>query len=399
MQNIIERVLNSLPFEQLEKYWDGFKPVAFAIFDDKDVFLFNHPKCKEEHYIKLAKTEEFHACTCILFEEVPTAIVDTTLYDSFEVIYSLLVHESFHVFQHLSEESRYPNEILGFNYPIDFNNIQLRILERKRLFEAFISTDLIEKHQKINEFITLRVKRMELFPDYVECENSVETIEGTAFYVEYQALKDVSSIKENVISKYAEQLLDNNLLQINIRSSCYNSGLFICLLLDDISKNWKVEFTNSKLNLYHFFKNTYPNYMPIEVNVPNNSEEVFQIIRNAKKNKLKAFEHFNTSEGIKLTISGAIKLVGFDPNNITQLDTQAIHHNFISLKIFNKEYFIEQPVCTRFEKNFRDVHLIELFINQPPIHIENRLIIENIGEFEGDIISEEPSSIHIIVQP
>ncbi|WP_274309877.1 hypothetical protein [Solibacillus daqui] len=397
MQNIIERILNSLPFEQ-EKYWDGFIPVAFAIFDDKDVFLFNHPKCKEEQYIKLAKTEEFHACTCILFEEVPTAIVDTTLYDSFEIIYSLLIHESFHVFQHLSEENRYPNELLGFNYPIDFNNVQLRILERKRLFEAFISTDLIEKKQKINEFITLRDKRMELFSDYVEYENSVETIEGTAFYVEYQALADISSVEEDVISKYAEQLLDNKLLQINIRSSCYNSGLFICLLLDDISNDWKVEFTKSKLNLYHFFKNTYPNYMPIEVNVPNNSEEVSQIINNAKTTKLIAFENFNKSEGIKLTISGAIKLVGFDPMNITQLITQALHHNFLSLKVMNKEYFIEQPVCTRFEKNFRDVQLIELFLNHPPIHIDNRLIIENIGEFEGDIISKEPTSIHIVVQ-
>ena len=87
-----------------------------------------------------------------------------------------------------------------------------------------------EKQQKINEFIILRDKRTELFPDYVEYENSVETIEGPAFYVEYQALNDVSSNQENVISKYAEQLLDSNLSHINIRSSCYNSGLFICLL-------------------------------------------------------------------------------------------------------------------------------------------------------------------------
>ncbi|MBK3497336.1 hypothetical protein JFL43_21430 [Viridibacillus sp. YIM B01967] len=397
MQNILDRILKNLQFERLKNYWDGFKPVAFAVFDDKDIFLFNHPKCKEEPYIKLVKTEEFHACTCILFEEVPTAIVDTTFFDSFEVIYSLLVHESFHVFQHLSGESRYPNEILGFNYPIDFLNIQLRILERKRLFEAFVSTNLIEKQQKINEFITLRDKRIELFPNYVEYENSVETIEGPAFYVEYQALTDISSNKKGVISKYAEQLLDNNLSHINIRSSCYNSGLFICLLLDDISKDWKVEFIISKINLYHFFKNTYPNYTPIEVNVPKNSEEVSQIINNAKTTKLIAFKNFNKSEGIKLTVSGTIKLVGFDPMNITQLNTQALHLNFLSMKVMNKEYFIKQPVCTTFENNFRDVQLIELFLNQPPIHIDNRLIIENVGEFEGSVISKEPNSIHIVV--
>lgn len=148
MKKLIDTVLNNISNERFENYWEGFQTVAFAIFDDKDVFLFNHPKYNEERYIKLVKTDEFHACTCILFEEVPTAIVDITLYDSFEVIYSLIVHESFHVFQHLSEESRYPNELLGFNYPIDFNNIQLRILERKRLFEAFSSSDLFERQKK-----------------------------------------------------------------------------------------------------------------------------------------------------------------------------------------------------------------------------------------------------------
>ena len=397
MQNILERILTTIRSERLNNYWDNFNPVAFAVFDEKDVLLFNHPKCKGDPYTRLVKTEEFHACTCILFEEVPTAIVDATLYNSFEDIYSLLVHESFHVFQHLSGESHYPDEILGFNYPIDFKNIQLRILERKRLFEAFVSTDLKEKQQKINEFITLRDKRAELFPDYVEYENSVETIEGPAFYVEYQALKDVSSNKENVISKYAEQLLDNNLSHINIRSSCYNSGLFICLLLDNISKDWKVAFIKSKLNLYQFFKNISSNYTPVEINIPNNSEEVFQIINSAKTTKSIAFENFNKSEGIKLTVSGAIKLAGFDPMNITQLNKQALHHNFLSVQLINKEYFIEQPVCTTFENNFRNIQLIELFLNQSPIHMDNRIIIENIGELEGNIISKELNAIHIVV--
>lgn len=397
MQNILERILTTLCSERLKNYWEDLHPVAFAIFDEKDVLLYNHPKCNGESYIKLDKTEQFHACTCILFEEVPTAIVDTTLYNWFEDIYSLLVHESFHVFQHLSGESRYPDEILGFNYPIDFNNIQLRVLERKRLFEAFVSTDQKEKQQKINEFIILRDKRTELFPDYVEYENSVETIEGPAFYVEYQALNDVSSNQENVISKYAEQLLDSNLSHINIRSSCYNSGLFICLLLDDISKDWKVEFIKSNLNLYQFFKNAFPYYTPVEINIPNTSEEVFQIINNAKTTKSIAFANFNKSEGIKLTVSGAVKLAGFDPMNITQFNKQALHHNFLSVKLINKDYFIKQPVCTTFENNFRDIQLIELFLNQPPIHMDNRIIIENIGEIEGTIISKEPNAIHIVV--
>lgn len=397
MQNILDRILTTLRSERLKKYWDDFYLVPFAIFDEKDVLLFNHPKCNGETYIKLAKTKQFQACTCILFEEVPTAIVDTTLYQSFEEIYSLLVHESFHVFQHLSGGSRYPDEIVGFNYPIDFKNIELRIIERERLFEAFVSTNLKEKQQKINEFITLRDKRTVLFPDYVGYENAIETIEGPAFYVEYKALNDVSSNQENAINKYVEQLLDSNLSHINIRSSCYNSGLFICLLLDDISKVWKVEFMQSNVSLYSFFKNNCPAYTPVEITIPNNSEEVFQIINNAETTKSIAFKKFNESEGIKLIISGAIKLIGFDPMNIIQLNKQALHHNFLNVRIRDKDYFIKQSVCTTFGNDFSAIQLIELFLNQPFIKMDNRIIIENIGEIEGTIILQESNIIHIVV--
>ncbi|WP_107841661.1 hypothetical protein [Metasolibacillus meyeri] len=83
--------------------------------------------------------------------------------------------------------------------------------------------------------------------------------------------------------------------------------------------------------------------------------------------------------------------------NITQLNMQAIHHNFLKLSVNNKEYFIDKPVFTTFENNFRDVQLIELFLDEPPIHIGNRLIIKGIGELEGNVILKEPTSIHIAV--
>lgn len=83
--------------------------------------------------------------------------------------------------------------------------------------------------------------------------------------------------------------------------------------------------------------------------------------------------------------------------NITQLDRQSLHHNFLSIKIKEHSYFIQQPVSTTFKNNFKDVHLIELYLNQRPLHIGNRLIIDNFGEIEGSVISEESNSIHITV--
>ncbi|MEK4626809.1 hypothetical protein MKZ17_00895 [Solibacillus sp. FSL R7-0682] len=383
MQSIVSKIVNYLPTEQLNSYWDHFEQVAFAIYDSEKVYLFNHPNYKDQPYIELVKTSEFQACTCIIFEGVPTAIVDTRLCDSYETIYSVIVHESFHGFQYLLNESRLPNEISGFTYPIDFNNIQLRILERTNLYEAFIAEDLQMQAQYINEFIEIREKRRRLFPEYVEYENLIETVEGPAFYVEYQALKDVQKNKQNSLDQYVSMLLDSEASQLNIRRSCYSSGLFICLLLDKISESWKVEFMKSKLDVYSFFKEIYPNYYAVPIALPENAREVNEIIQNVISERKKSFDDFEKLPGVKLFVEGAIKITGFDPMNITLLNNKALHRTFLKVKIADEEYVIQGPVCTEFQQHFMQIESIQMYVTECPRQVGNQVSISNIGEVKG----------------
>ncbi|MGN7477312.1 hypothetical protein ACTHOQ_05610 [Solibacillus silvestris] len=397
MKNLLDWILLNLPSQKLQHYWTGFKPVAFAIFDEKDVYLFNHPKCKQQRYVKFPKTEQFCACTCILYEDIPTAIVDAAIYDSMEDMYSLLVHESFHGFQYLFGESRLPNEFLGFSYPVDYRNIQLRIEERKKLYDAYFAQNSAEQHCHISEFIALREKRMELFQHYVEYENLIETIEGPAYFVEYRALMDVSMNSENIIKDYADLLADHESSNINIRKSCYSSGLFLCLLLDKVSADWQMDFTDSPLTLFQFFKERYGSCNSVIINMPDHCAEAAEIMAKAKEQKLDAFRKFDNSDGIKLTITGEIGLTGFDPMNITMLDNRAIHHHFLKIRIDDQEYFIEQPVSAMFDHHFTQANSIILFMRKWPIQNGNRFAVEGVGELRGTLVSKNSSSIHIVV--
>ena len=88
-----------------------------------------------------------------------------TLYSSFEDIYSLLVHELFHGYQYLYGESRFPDELVGISYPIDAQNIQLRIRERQVLCETVFVKDVRSQQQFINEFVALRDTRFANHPE------------------------------------------------------------------------------------------------------------------------------------------------------------------------------------------------------------------------------------------
>lgn len=387
MQLLAEQVLRELTPSRLLSYWEGFESTAFAIYDDQDVYLFNHPKCKQEQYIKITRDEQFNACTFILFEEFPTAIVDITLYETFEQIYSLLIHESFHGYQYLYGEKRFPDELMSLTYLIDPKNIQLRILERQKLYDAVMTDDPDKLQLYINQFISLREKRAESFAKFVEYENLIETIEGPAHYVEFLALQDISQNHENILDSFSTLLLDREKAQINIRRSCYGSGLFICLLLDKVSKDWQLSFTASSLSLYHFFKKYYSNHQLVPVKLPDNQQEVNAIVGKARELKMNVFEQFNQHQGSKIILTGLIKITGFDPMNITLIDGKAVHHHFVKFKIGNDDYLIRKPVRTTFSEDFMQVETLQFYSDTLPEQTGDHLFIDGIGRIKGRINS------------
>lgn len=139
------------------RYWEGFKPVAYAIYNEEKVFLFNHPNymSKFPTFVVLSWDDRFVGDTLILFEDYPTAIVNFDIISDFAELFSLLIHELFHGYQHLQGEKRFPDEILGITYPLTRENIELRNRERISLYRAVLSN----QEEEIIQFFSIREKR------------------------------------------------------------------------------------------------------------------------------------------------------------------------------------------------------------------------------------------------
>lgn len=373
MHEFASKFQHLITTQRLQSYWPQFNAVAYAIYNDNEVLLFNHPKCKDSDYITFPKTDEFNACTIILFEDFPTAIVDVRLSPQFNEMYAIIIHELFHGYQYTYGESRFPNELVGIDYSLSEKNISLRIEEQIALHQALQTKELSSLHY----FIALRNTRTSLFPDETGYEAAIETIEGPAHYIETRAFKDVSSDSyKQYITKTLNLLIDPIESHLHIRKSCYSSGLALCMLLDYYSPNWQQSFTESKVSLFEFFESLFKNN-DLTITIADHSQTVEMIRQKDKQLRQAKFEQFQQSTGYKVVIKGTFKVTTFDPMNITKYNNQALHHNFIKLSANGLSYTFTQPVHTTFEQNFMTIFQMELFLKAPPIIESGTIIITN----------------------
>lgn len=362
MTDIVSNIKQLVTTERLHNFWPNFISVAYAIYNEQEVLLFNHPNCNGNDYIRISKTDQFNACTIILFANFPTAIVDERLFSTFEDMYAVLIHELFHGYQYTYGESRFPDELIGLNYLFDEKNISLRIEEQNALYKALQLGELTAIH----DFIALRNTRISFFPEETSYEAAIETTEGPAYYIESKAFKDIASDKYEQYLASSLYLLNEPIeSHLHIRKSCYSTGLAMCLLLDNHSTDWHHAFIQSEHSLFEFFKSFFPNVQNHNRN--HNFEKLAKIIiqKNDEK-KQSDFEQFNQSIGYKIVITGALKTIAFDPMNITKHNNEAIHHNFIKIINGTTAVTITQPVRTYFKHNFMQITQLELFSMEKP---------------------------------
>ncbi len=398
--NKIEKVINYMSEIDLSTYWNGFTAVAYAIYNKEFVHLFNHPKFKnesEEAFTRLNWSKDFSgADTLILFADYPTAIINSENHKDIESIYSILIHELFHGYQFLKGENRFPNEVMGFLYPIIKENIELRNQERNHLFSAVMENDQAEKRKNILEFIKKREKRKLIIGEFIHYENLVETIEGPAWFLESLAKHKVSDRSfEEILVQYSDFLIEKKLANLQMRRSCYASGLFLCLILDEISPTWRTDFLTSTQSLYEYLKE-YIGEELLSIEHYEISEETEEIFRFIKEKKETIFSDFAKQDGFKLCLEGPIKVISFDPMNIIYQENKAIHQSFVKVQIAQKEYLFQQPTLACFVEDFRNVTRFELFLHEKPTIVKNGFFINGIGEIHGKI-QEDAHSINIQV--
>ncbi|MFJ7513286.1 hypothetical protein ACIQW7_28340 [Peribacillus simplex] len=398
MNKYLNRISQDLVNANLDNYWSGFESVAYALYDKSYVYLFNHPRMKknqQNNYQILNWDEQFNGCTLILYNDYPTAIVNIELYEDYKSLYSILVHELFHGFQYVKGETRFANEIMGITYPLSKENVELRNQERTNLFSAVLENNIIKKKLYLNTFIALREKRAAKFNNYLLYENLIETFEGPALYVELKAYSEKTPIAyKSVLKKYGQHLMDKYESTSDIRKSCYSSGLFMCLLLDEFSPGWKESFWGKEETLYDIFKQLSDDF--IKISNVEISPETEEVIHFAIQNKKNTFENFEQQKGIHLFIKGEITAKSFDPMNIVPFENMLLHKNFIKVRINNEDYLVQQPVIAYCKGGLQNIIKLHLILKNNPIENVDSLTIDGIGEIKGRYEKQE-NVLHLYV--
>lgn len=399
MINYLKRISEDLVKINLEEYWPGFELVAFALYDNSNVYLFNHPKFNNQQYHVLKRDEQFNGCTLILYEDYPTAIVDLDLYDNYQELYSILVHELFHGFQYVRGENRFPDEMKGLTYPLSKENIELRNQERLNLYNALLEDNTVKKKQFLNAFVSLREQRLSKINDYLIYENLIETVEGPAWFVELKAYSEKSKVPYNsVAQKYGKSLIDKYESTANIRGGCYRSGLFMCLLLDQFCPGWKEQFLGSEETIYDLIKRLPDDNVKTPIGDIEISSETEDAINLTLKNRAKEFEGFYEQNGFHLVIIGEMSAKSFDPMNITPLEDRFLHKNFLGVRINDEEYLLQQPVITYCKDRLQNIKKLHLILENKPVENTNHLTIEGVGEIKGRFMKQGNTSC-LFVKP
>jgi hypothetical protein len=176
----VQSRINKIDFQDL---WKGFRKYEFALYNDNIVILNGE---------KFYKTGEFTANTSILYQGRYIAIWYLTKDTDTDELTSKIIHEMFHAYQNQMKDCRFANEFEAIS-KYQYTPYYLQIKYNENLLLADMLSDFSK--DKLSDFLTYRKLRQIEFNYEYNYENSIEAIEGSAQYVEMQALKALNEVK------------------------------------------------------------------------------------------------------------------------------------------------------------------------------------------------------------
>ena len=219
LYKIVKSYLDKVDFSLL---WKGFKPLKFALYNNETVFF-------DGKYVE--KTSEFIANTAIEYKGEIIGIWNVMEDIDPIVLASKMIHEMFHGFQRMNNETRFPDELDAlYNYQYSDENLSIKLEENKLLVKLLDNYNVDD----FNKLLGLRKYRADKFKYEYKYESLIEQIEGSANNVELNALKQLSN------DLYLEKLnsLKNCIIDksnfLPIRVICYDIG---AVLLDVLKRN------------------------------------------------------------------------------------------------------------------------------------------------------------------
>ncbi len=179
--NEIEKRVKKVDFSAL---WKGFSPLRFAVYTDQECYF-------DGRYIE--KTDAFCANTSIKFNGEYIAIWNISEEPKdMDALSASMIHEMFHAFQMNSGECRFADEQEApFKYRYSVENLSAKYRE-----SGYIKAVLEEDDRgAYSRLLSLRKMRADRYPYEYDYEARIEQIEGTADFVEINALTQINREK------------------------------------------------------------------------------------------------------------------------------------------------------------------------------------------------------------
>ena len=196
----------------LESVWPGFRPLKFALYDDRRCFF-------DGRYVE--KTDVFLANTSIVYKGEQIAIWMITEEPDIPVLASKIVHEMFHGFQTLRSWDSWADEREALcRYGYHPENLCLRLRENELLLSLLDRDD----GEVLGELLAHRKRRSEAFPYEFSYESRIEEIEGTANYVEWQILRQLDEDRAEELTGRMRRDIRKASYLFPIRISAYDTG-------------------------------------------------------------------------------------------------------------------------------------------------------------------------------
>ncbi len=311
----VNKRINEVDFSLL---WHGFKPLKFAVYNDEDCFF-------NGGYID--KTDQFLANTAIKYNGEFIAIWylgDETI--DYDILATKIIHEMFHGFQFSHHESRFPNELEALrDYRYNLNNLSLKMEENKLI------NGLIDRfnHDAFEKLLKLRKYRQSQYRYEYLYEASIEQIEGSALYVELEALKQLSRTKfKAAITANMENIVQpKNLIPMRIVS--YSIG---ALLLYVIKKHTDIEVDQFGDETFAETMLKHTLYEEIQPKVNKAVEETLDAYHHETRAMIDATLKMNNC-----VLEGKFPLVGVNVYNARRLDAYLISTYFVAYKKADKD--------------------------------------------------------------
>ncbi len=332
MEIIYNQIIQKLSTIDFANLYPDFKPYQFALYDEKQIYYKN---------MYLPKTEQFIGNTAIEYNDEYIAIWKLTGSIDINILTSKIVHEMFHAFQLSNNETRFPNEIKGLDYRYESINILYKFCETRDLISSF------RAKQSLSFFLDKRKYREELYSLEVDYESKIETVEGTAQYIELLVLKQLdgyqyTSSLNNIINR-----LQNPKNYLDTRRISYDIGTILLLTILQQKIVYKTSVKDEKTPYHKLSKTSNAKaYKPDEIDT--------RFIQNYLDSVTNEIENIITNSTKKLFFD---KIVGLDPMNTKKINNKYLFKHFVMVTIGDENKTVMTTSVAIVEQNGRSILL------------------------------------------